>query len=99
VEEREIVIEPFHGGWLAHYRGDRSFRVTAETPEEARRLLVAEEEEAVYSHRRMSVSGIAVLVVVLAAVALMAWKVTAQNAQAQHLVMWAHHNQHHKAHR
>lgn len=91
MEEREIVVEPFYGGWLAHYRGDRSYRVTAETPEEARRLLVAGDPSVAYGRQGMSISGIAVLLCVLIATAFVVLKVTAQNAPVQHLVKWAHH--------
>jgi hypothetical protein len=101
VEEREIVVEPFCTGWLAYYRGDRSYRVTAETPEEARKLLVAGEQSTPYVHvqQRTPLSGMAVLVCVLVATALVVLKVTAQNAPMQHLAKWAHHQHHSHARR
>ena len=39
MDEREIIIEPFHGQWLAFYPGERQHRVLADTPDLARELL------------------------------------------------------------
>ena len=45
MDDRDIVIEPYNGQWLAFYRGQRYRRVIADTPQLARELLAESARE------------------------------------------------------
>lgn len=96
MEDREIIVEPHEGQWIAFYPRERYNRVTAATPEAARALLGEMYGGAPRRHSPIPMRGIyltaAILLIVGVAAASLSMKDT--TSQANH-AKWAHH-QHHK---
>jgi len=93
VEDREIIIEPFEGQWIAFYPGQRYNRVTGPTPEAARALLGQTGAYAPH-HKSHSMRGVYITaaIVLIVGVAAASLSVKDTTSQANHH-KWAHHKQ------